>query len=169
MKMTSSQAAKLLRQLNDQLQTLKLREENSKTFLAALGEDVESARPEYDYKAMQEQQAELEIRIRRLKHTINVFNTTTVIPEFEITVDEMLVYLSQITARCNKLSKMKNALPKARESNPYSRNGSVIDYRYANYDIKQAEADYNKAAEELAKAQTALDVINNTIEFEVEL
>lgn len=31
------------------------------------------------------------------------------------------------------------------------------------------EADYNEAAKELAKAQTALDVINNTIEFEVEL
>ena len=34
---------------------------------------------------------------------------------------------------------------------------------------ERLEADYNKAAEELAKAQTALDVINNTIEFEVEL
>ena len=84
-------------------------------------------------------------------------------------IDEMLVYLPQVTARCNKLAKMKNTLPKARESNPYSRNGSVIDYRYANYDIKQAEADYNEATKELAKAQTALDVINNTIEFEVEI
>jgi len=52
---------------------------------------------------------------------------------------------------------------------------SVTDKTKAFFDriseqaLEQCEADYNKAAEELAKAQTALDVINNTIEFEVEL
>jgi hypothetical protein len=52
---------------------------------------------------------------------------------------------------------------------------SVTDKTKAFFDriseqaLEQREADYNKAAEELAKAQTALDVINNTIEFEVEL
>ena len=169
MKMTSAQAAKLLKQLNEQHSTLRLKEDNSKSFLAALGEDIESARPEYDYNVIQEQLAEIELKIRKLKHAINIFNTTTVIPEFNITIDEMLVYLPQLTSRANKLSKMKNVMPKTRENSLYSRGSSVIDYRYANYDIKGADADYQVAADELAKAQTALDVINNTIEFEIEL
>ena len=53
MKMTSAQAAKLLRQWNESLKALQRREENTKTLLASLGEDLESVRPEYDYAAMQ--------------------------------------------------------------------------------------------------------------------
>ena len=89
MKMTSAQAAKLLRQWNESLKALQRREENTKTFLASLGEDLESVRPEYDYAAMQAEQAAIEANIRKLKHTLNVFNTTTVIPEFEMTIDQM--------------------------------------------------------------------------------
>lgn len=37
MKMTSAQAAKLLRQWNESLKALQRREENTKTFLASLG------------------------------------------------------------------------------------------------------------------------------------
>ena len=48
---------------------------------------------------MQEQLADIEQKIRKLKHTINVFNTMTVIPEFGITIDEMLVYLPQLNTR----------------------------------------------------------------------
>ena len=118
---------------------------------------------------MQEQLAAIEQKIRKLKHTINVFNTTTIIPEFGITIDEMLVYLPQLNTRESKLSKMKGVLPKARENGIFRSGGSVIDYRFANYDIKQVEADYTAVSDELAKAQTALDVVNNTIEFDVEL
>lgn len=91
MKMTSAQAAKLLRQLNDELNALQRRETSTKTFLASLGEDVESVRPVYDYAEMQQEQIELEAKIRKLKHSLNIFNTTTIIPEFEMTIDEMLV------------------------------------------------------------------------------
>ena len=169
MKMTSAQAAKLLRQWNESLKALQRREENTKTFLASLGEDLESVRPEYDYTAMQAEQAAIEANIRKLKHTLNVFNTTTVIPEFEMTIDQMLIYLPQLTNRLEKLSRMKELLPKQRENALYSRNSAIIDYRYANYDIQTVEKDYEVLAETLAKAQTALDYINNTVLLEVDL
>ena len=169
MKMTSAQAAKLLRQFNDELRTLNVREENSRSFLAALGEDPESVRPAYDYAEMQKQQEELELKIRKLKHTINVFNATTVIREYGFTIDEMLVYLPQLSRRCSKLSIMKDALPKVRENAGFSRGNTVIDYRYANYDIDKVSADYTVAYEELSKAQTALDLINNTAEMDVDI
>lgn len=169
MKMTSAQAAKLLRQWNESLKALQRREENTKTFLASLGEDLESVRPEYDYTAMQAEQAAIEANIRKLKHTLNVFNTTTIIPEFEMTIDQMLIYLPQLTNRLEKLSRMKELLPKQRENALYSRNSAIIDYRYANYDIQTVEKDYEVLAETLAKAQTALDYINNTVLLEVDL
>lgn len=169
MKMTSAQAAKLLRQWNESLKALQRREENTKTFLASLGEDLESVRPEYDYTAMQAEQAAIEANIRKLKHTLNVFNTTTIIPEFEMTIDQMLIYLPQLTNRLEKLSRMKELLPKQRENAMYSRNSAIIDYRYANYDIQTVEKDYEVLAETLAKAQTALDYINNTVLLEVDL
>lgn len=168
MKMTSAQAAKLLRQLNEELRTLQVREENTRSFLASLGEDIETVRPAYDYAAAQAAQAAVEQKIRKLKHAVNVFNATTVIPEFGITIDEMLVYLPQLTRRCSKLSDMKDALPKVREAAQYGRTAPIIDYRYANYDIAQAEQDYAEQSAELARAQTALDLINNTVEFEVD-
>ena len=151
MKMTSAQAAKLLRQWNESLKALQRREENTKTFLASLGEDIESVRPEYDYAAMQAEQAAMEANIRKLKHTLNVFNTTTIIPEFEMTIDQMLIYLPQLTNRLEKLSRMKELLPKQRENALYNRNAAIIDYRYANYDIQTVEKDYEVLAETLAK------------------
>ncbi|MBR6968908.1 MAG: hypothetical protein IKH78_10315 [Ruminococcus sp.] len=169
MKMTSAQAAKLLRQLNEEIRTLQLREDNSSSFLAALGEDPESVRPAYDYTSMQEQQKAVEEKIRRIKHTVNLFNATTVIPGYGFTIDEMLVYLPQLSRRCIRLSVMKDALPKVRDNAGLSRGSTVIDYRYANYDIEQVNRDYTAVSEELARAQTALDLINNTAEMDIDI
>lgn len=45
---------------------------------------------------------------------------------------------------------------------------SIIDYTYANYDIAAVEADYEKAADELSRAQLALDAVNQRETFEFE-
>ncbi len=39
--------------LNDEQSSILLREENSKEFLAAVGEDLESVRPDYNFKETQ--------------------------------------------------------------------------------------------------------------------
>lgn len=169
MRVTSSQAAKLLRQLNDELRTLQLKESNSSSFVAAIQEDVESVRPEYNFKEMRDAQAEVECKIRKVKHAINVFNTTTIIPDFNITIDEMLVYLPQLNAECATLSKMRGAMPKVRVNSGYSGGGNIIDYKYANYDIEEVGRYYTDIAETLAKAQTALDLVNSTVEFEINI
>ena len=53
MKITSAEAAKLLRGLNDEYNTISAEERNSKEFNAAVGEDVEELRPDYDYTETQ--------------------------------------------------------------------------------------------------------------------
>lgn len=168
MRVTSAQAAKLLRQLNDELRALQFKEANSSSFVAAIQEDVESVRPAYNFKEMRDAQAEVECKIRKVKHAINVFNTTTIIPDFNITIDEMLVYLPQLNRQCEVLSKMRDAMPKVRVSSGYS-SGNIIDYKYANYDIEEVGRYYAELSDTLAKAQTVLDLVNSTVEFEIDI
>lgn len=169
MLITSAKAAKMLRQLNDELRTLQVREEKTKTFVVALQEDIESVRPKYNFKEMRDAQAEVERKIRKLKHALNVFNTTTVVPDFDMTIDEMLVFLPQLNKQCSLLSGMRDAMPKVRVSSGYSGNSAILDYQYTNYDIEEANKLYIELSDILAKAQTALDLINSTVEFEIDI
>ena len=163
---TSAQANKLLKKLNGEHAALLDKESRSKDFCAAMGEDVESVRPAYDYADTQNRLAELEQRIRKVKHAINVFNATHVIPDFHMTIDEMLVYIPQLTQRKNKLADMKARLPKERVEE-YGRQSNIIDYTYANYDLAAVEADYEKTADALSRAQLALDAVNQRDTFEL--
>ena len=62
---------------------------------------------------------------------------------------------------------MASRLPRERMA-AYGRSSSnIIEYSYANFDIAQAQADYEKVSEELARLQTALDVVNNTEQLEL--
>ena len=165
MKYNSAQAAKLLSKLQQDFDRLAVLEANAKTFLASVGEDPESVRPEYDYEATKNELDALSKKIRKVKHAINAFNNTTVVPEFGITIDELLVYIPQLSAKKAKLRGMADTLPKARENNFGKSN--IIDYRYVNYDIKQVKADLDTVTEELSKAQLALDTINHSLEFDI--
>lgn len=167
MKYTSAEANKLLRKLNDEKTSVMYREENGKEFLAAVGEDIESVRPKYDFTETQNAIAGIETKIRKFKHAINVFNSTTIIPEFDMTIDEMLVYIPQLTAAKNKLARMKDKLPKVREQTRV--NSSILDYRYLNYDVETVAAEYEKVTDTLSKAQNALDSVNMNQTLEVDL
>ena len=167
MKISSKNASKLLKQFNEERDSLILQENQSKMFLAAVGEDIESVRPEYDYDAVQKQLKDLEEKIVKLKHAINVFNTTTVLKNFDMSIDEMLVYIPQLTQRKNKLDQMRKVLPKQRVENYTSSN--IIDYRIINYDLEKIRKDYDKTVEELNRAQSALDEANINLSFEVDL
>ena len=169
MRVTSAQAAKLLRKLNDELRALQLKESNSSSFVAAIQENIESVRPAYNFKEMRDEQNELEKKIRKVKHAINVFNTVTIIPDFDITIDEMLVYLPQLNSKVALLSKMRDAMPKVRVTTGYSSGRTIIDYKYANYDIEEVSRNYTELSDILSKAQTALDLVNNTVEFDIDI
>ena len=157
MNYTSAQANKLLKKLNDEYTALLDKETRSRDFRAAMGEDVESVRPVYDYAETQIRLAELEAKIR-----------TQTVDGFDMTIDELLVYIPQLTKRKSKLLEMKSRLPKERVEEQYGRQSNIIDYTYANYDIAAVEADYEKAADELSRAQLALDAVNQRETFELE-
>lgn len=167
--MTSAMAAKELKKLNDQHDALVKKEKKSSVFTVAIQENVEDVRPAYDFGQTQEELQQLEQKIRILKHAINRFNLTQEVPGFGMTIDQMLVYIPQLTARKQKLDKMRDRLPKERaEVRSFGRTSNIVEYDYSNYDIRQAEDAYRKIMDELAAAQNALDHVNSTITFEVE-
>lgn len=168
MKYTSAEAAKLLRKLNETHAAFMSREEQNTVFVAAIEEILEDARPAYNYEQTQETLAALEQKIRKVKHAINVFNATTQIPGFDLTIDEALVYIPQLSARKRKLAQMALVPPKARiNANGYMSKG-IVEYRYANYDVEKAASDLSAVSDELARLQVALDVVNNSVTLEIE-
>lgn len=167
MQITSAQAAKMLAKLRQERDRLARYESKASSFLAATTERVEDVRPDYDYETTKEALAELDRKIRVLKHAINVFNVTTVVPGTGMTVDELLVRLPQLGELKSKLTAMAAALPKEREKTYSASN--FIHYRYVNYDVSTAQADLDAVTEELASAQLALDGVNHTLTFEVEI
>lgn len=169
MKMTSAQAAKELRKLNDQHDALLAMENKAREFTAAIQENIENVRPAYDYAARQEELAALEAKTRKLKHAINTFNLQQEVQGFGMTIDQILVYIPQLTARKKKLDYMRKKLPREREDSGYGRSSNIVEYKYANYDIAAVEADYIKTVDELSAAQNALDQVNSTVEFDVEM
>ncbi len=167
--LTSAEAAKLLRKLNEEYASIAEKEEKRKVFRAALGEDPESVRPDYDYRQTQTELEETAEKIRRVKHAVNLFNVSTVVPGFDVTVDEMLVLIPQLTRQKAKLAGMRLRLPKERVDERLMRGSNVIDYTYLNYDPAEAQSDHAAVSDRLAAAQLALDRVNQTVTVQVEI
>ena len=169
MKVNSAVANKMLKKITEEYEALKVKEAHSKDFLASVNESPDSIRPRYDFGKTQSELYDYEEKIRKIKHTLNKFNVNTLIPEFGINIDEMLVLIPQLTKQKAKLGAMKDRLPKMREKVVgYGANG-VIDYRYINYDIDEVQKEYQLVSEKLTKAQLALDNINTSNEFELDI
>ena len=168
MRVTSKNSNKMLSQLNEELKALQTKENLVMTFNAAVCEDVESCRPTYDYEKTQQHILELNKKIVKLKHAINQFNVSTKVEGYDMTIDEMLVYIPQLTQIVYKLDRMKSILPKSRQET-YDRKTNIIDYVYANYDVDAINKEWLETKEKLADAQIALDKTNVTVEIELEI
>ena len=167
MKCTLQEAAKLLRTLNDQLTASRSLEEQQRSFVAATVENVEDVRPAYDYRKTAAEQEAIRQKIRTVKHAINVCNTVTAVPGFDMTIDQLLILIPQLTAEKNKLYTMMDRLPRQRVQG-YSK-ANLIEYDYANYDIEAVRADYDAVARRLISAQTTLDHLNSTVTLEIDV
>ena len=153
MKLTSAEANKMIRALKDQYRLLFSQEENVVSFIAATTENVEEVRPSYSYEETAAKYDEIERKIRKIKHALNVFNATTKVDGFDMTIDEMLVFLPKPE--------------KSRAENTGRTN--IIEYEYLNYDLEKVRQDYDALMDRKSRALSALDVLNNTVQFEVEL
>lgn len=168
MKLTISEASRQIRILNSKKTGIEVKEGNARSFIAATTEDIEAVRPAYDYEQTQAEIATIDEKVRKIKHALALFNTTTLVPGFEdMTVDQLLIYIPQMNKQLEKLDSLRNQPARQRKINAHS--GSIIDYEYANFDTDKVAADYEVLAERIAKAQSAIDIINNTETIDVDI
>lgn len=164
---TSASANKYLRRLQDEKDRLLRSEQEVSTFVLAEGETAEP--PAYDYGAVRERVAQLDAEARAIRHALHRFNMHTVLPDQGITIDEALIMLAQLSGRKDRLNALASRQPKERLNDRYLGGSGQIEYRYANYDPVHAEADYRAVSDEISALQLALDLVNQTEVFSVEL
>ncbi len=98
---------------------------------------------------------QIDEQIRLLKHAMNQFNISTEVPGCGMTIDQILVYIPQLTARKQKFEGLASRLPRQRKVDYGRRATNNIEYEYANYDVEKVREDLAALSDELAKTQTA--------------
>lgn len=171
MKITSSYANKLLKQFEEEKNYWVQKEQDSCFYEAAEGE--EPVIPDYDYEKVSETIRELDRKTVVVKHALNKSNALAEIPVDGriMSVDEILVTMAQLNNRKYQLDSLRRRLPKERMQlrSVTSARVAIPEYRYANYDIEAAKRDFEAVSAEILKLQMALDLYNQTVQFEVEL
>lgn len=171
MKMTSAIANKLIRQLEEEKDLLINKEQTSYEYLAADGE--KPVIPDYDYNAVNAGISELDWKIAKIKHALNLANATAKIDVQgeEMSVDEILIKMAQLNKRKNFFNMLRKNPAKERVQLRLisSSRTAVPEYRYMNYDIEAAGRDFESVSAKIIAMQLALDKHNQTEEFEVEI
>lgn len=172
MKVTSALANKLLIQLKGEKEIYTQRELDSNTYVVSEGETPSI--PEYNFLENNESIDEIDIKIMKLKHAINLTNTLSKIDVEGKTysVDEILIRMAELNQRMKFYDELRRKLPKQRlDSRRYiSRNNSnAVEFQYANFKIEDAKSEFEKVQKEIIALQLALDKFNQTYEFDVEL
>ena len=168
-KMTSAYANKVLKKLNDDKNFYLNKEEEGQVYVAAI--DEEPVIPDYDYVEVSAKIADIDEKIVKIKHAINVINATNKIAvgDSEMTVDTILVRMAQLNKRKLVLDKMRKRQEKTREKYGYlNTRKAAPEYQYINYDLKLVSSEYERIDFEIATMQIALDKFNQTFEFDVE-
>lgn len=164
---TSASAGKYIKALADEKDLLLSQESTNCTYVLAKGEEEEP--PAYDYAATRASVAEIDRKVRVVRHALHAFNARTVLPEAGITIDEALVELAQLGNLKSRLCGLRAVQPKQRVESRYGVKGDLVEYRYANFDVAAAQADYQKVTERIADLQLELDLVNQTQTFEVDV
>ena len=167
MKKTPMELMKELKSTENEVRMLVEMENEMSTFTAAISEK-DIVRPEYDYAETSSKIEQLQDRTRAIKHALNKFNTTTVVPGFDCTVDELLIMIPQLTERKRVLREMALKKQYSKAEIRYGSNASS-DYVIANYDIGQVKKDYETVTGKLSAAQLALDKLNSEATIDIDL
>lgn len=169
-KMTSAYANKLIKQLNEDKAFWVNKENNSQRYTAAI--DEEPVIPEYDYAEVAATIEEIDQKICRIKHAINLANVTNQLQvgDSQMSVDTILVRMAQLNHRKNVLDYMRKQQPQTRISaSLFGAKKVTPEYQYLNYDLDLVKQEYERISSIIMEMQIALDKYNQTFEFEVEI
>lgn len=169
MQITSAYANKMLRSLEEDKAFWVNKEASSSSYVVANNE--EPVIPEYDYMEVAANIEEIDNKITIIKHALNVANATAVVQvgDVDMSIDTILIKMAQLNKRKAILDGMRKQLPKAREQQGYMARNTVPEYRYINYDLNLIKQEYERVSRMIMEMQMALDMYNQTVQFEVDI
>lgn len=168
--MTSAYANKVLRRLNEDKEFYLNKEKEGQVYVATIGE--EPVIPDYDYSDVSAKIAEIDAKIMKIKHAINVVNVNSTINAggVNMTIDSVLVRMAQLNKRKSILDTMRKRQEKSRVNEGlFASRKNTTEYQYINYDLETVNKEYDRIDSEIAEMQIALDKFNQTFEFDLEI
>ena len=117
----------------------------------------------YDYISVNQELDSIDLKIRNIKKLLAYSNATTIVPEYNMTIGECIIYLAQLNVKKNKLQEMANQPKIKRISSSYT---TKVEYEEIVYDIDKVKEDFNKIIDDINNLQMAIDRcnLNNLIE-----
>lgn len=164
-KVTSAAANKMLKKLNEDYRFAA--EQDLQNCMYTEIQDVAPVIPKYNVLKNTAELSDIADKIARLKHAINVFNTTTKLPDHDYTIDEALVRMSFLSKEKERLNRLRG-MPKKVLGHKSMYGSKQIEYEIANFNPEEANELYTQTSNELQRLQLALDTVNSTKQFDVE-
>ena len=119
----------------------------------------------YNFMESRKQLDNIDFEIRKLKHLVNVVNTTTVIPEYNLTIDECIIFLAQLNNELRILDSMRQKKSVVRKS---CMGSNIIEFTETCYNVEECKDLFDKVNAEIQKLQMCIDRINLTEMIEVQ-
>lgn len=161
MKICNSEAMKAVKELEEKKRNIIYAEDNRSRISYKEGE--KKVLTNYDYPATRKAVAEIDERIRKIKHALAVCNCNAIVDDFGITIGEALVYLAQLNAEYRQLDNLS-------EYNKLSRRitaNGVLEYTECLYEPEEVIKDLEALHSKICKLQIAIDRANLTNYIEV--
>lgn len=166
MKITPDGAQKMIHSLETQRRQLVEKMNELSTFIVAVSEgNPEDLRPEFNFTDTVNEIKMIDEKILKIKHARNVFNTTTYLPDEQMTIDEALIMMAVLNNNYKYYTKLGNAQKKRRNMSSYA---NEIEYIYTNYDIGEAKNCGKSMYDKMLEIQSKLNLVNTTYTFEID-
>ncbi len=125
-------------------------------YTAAVGETP--VVPAYDYLKVTETIGELDAKISKIKHAINLANVTNEVQVGErfMSIDSVLVEMAQLNKRKEFLDYLRKQEPEMRKEAGFAARNSAPEYQYINYDLELVKKEYETVAACIMEMQLAL-------------
>lgn len=162
MKMTITAANREIKRLKDELAIIKEEEVCARVITHSEGEDPIPVT--YDFLATQAKIDNLNQRIMKIRHAVNVFNVSYVLPSAGMTIDAVLIHVAMLSEEKKKLQEMLRIQEVTRKPSY-----SSVEISHRNFDKTQVEDRFRRVSDELEKMWAELDLANLTEEIEVDI
>jgi hypothetical protein len=160
MKMCNAEIIKKIKELESKKLEIRDFENRNKSTSYAAGES--KIYTNYNFRAAREEVSDVDWEIRRLKHLLAVANASVIVPKFDMTIGECLVFMAQLNSEKLILEGMSRKDPKSRHTTFNS-----IEFTELNYDINECKQELQDITNTIKELQIAIDRVNLTHEIDV--